>query len=359
MRTSLNPVELIFGGVSETERINFTRHLGIIIKAGLPVLEGLRIIQKQTKSRTLKKITAQLMIDVNAGRLLADGLEKYKSIFGEFYVNIIRVGETTGSLAENLGYIGEEMGKARTMRKKLRAAMVYPTILFVMTISISSFLTFYIFPKMIVAFTSLNVPLPTVTKVMISTLTFLQAYWWLLLITGIVVFIVARLLMMLDPVKIVVAQVVIYTPVLGGLVKNVNMANAARLLGVLLKSSIRIVEALTIVSLAMDNILYRRALQAAAEEVRRGGSFSDYISKNETLFTTIFASMVAVGEKTGNLEKNLFYLAEYHTEEMDSSLNSLTAMMEPLIILVMGLIVGFVAIAVITPIYSITQGVIK
>ena len=190
-------------------------------------------------------------------------------------------------------------------------------------------------------------------------LTFLQAYWWLLTVTGVVIFIVARLFMMLDPIKIGVARVLIHTPILGGLVMNVNMANTARLLGVLLKSSIRIVEALTIVASAMDNILYRHALQAAAEEVRRGGSFSDYISKNELLFSSIFASMVAVGEKTGNLEKNLFYLSEYHTEEMDSSLNSLTAMMEPLIILVMGLIVGFVAIAVITPIYSITQGVIK
>ena len=274
-------------------------------------------------------------------------------------MNIVRVGETTGSLAENLGYVGEEMSKSRTLQKKVRAAMIYPTILLISTIGISSFLTFYIFPKMLVAFSSLNVPLPAVTKALIGILTFLQAYWWLITVTIIVFSIVMKLLMFLDPIKAAVSRMVVYTPVLGGLVVNVNVANTSRLMGVLLKSGVRIVESLTIVASAMENILYRKALMAAAEEVRRGGTLSSFIAKNEKLFPSIFGAMVAVGESTGNLEQNLFYLSEYHTEEIDSSLRSLTAMMEPLIILVMGLIVGFVAIAVITPIYSLTQGVAK
>lgn len=345
--------------VSTTEKINFTRHLGIIIKAGLPVIEGLRIIQKQTGSRGLKKIAAQLIIDVNAGRSLADGMSRYASTFGDFFINIVKVGETSGSLAENLTYVGEEMQKDRTLKKKVRAAMVYPTILFVMTIVISSFLTFYIFPKLLTAFTSLNVPLPVVTKVLIGVLGFFQGYWWLIALSAIVLGIVMKLLLMLDSVKIGVSRMVIYTPVLGQLTRNISVANTTRLLGVLLKSGVMIVESLTIVASAMDNILYRKALMDAADEVRRGGTFSGFIGKHEDLFPTIFTTMVAVGESTGNLEQNLFYLSEYHTEEIDSSLRSLTSLIEPLVIVVMGLIVGFVAIAVITPIYSLTQGVVK
>ncbi len=356
---ALNPFSFFFDRISETEKINFTRHLGIIIKAGLPVLEGLRIIQKQTKSRGLKRIIAQLIVDVNAGRFLADGMSRYRVAFGDFFVNIVRVGETSGSLAENLNYVGEELQKSRTLKKKVRAAMIYPAILFFTTISISSFLTFYIFPKLLTAFTSLNVPLPVVTRILIGTLTFFKEYWWLLGISFVVLVAVMKLLLLLDPVKMLTSKAVLYTPVLGGLTRNINVTNTTRLLAILLKSGVRIVESLTIVASATENILYKKALMDAADEVRRGGTFSGFITKREDLFPSIFTAMVAVGESTGNLEQNLFYLSEYHAEEIDSSLRSLTALMEPLIIVVMGLIVGFVAIAVITPIYSLTQGVVK
>ena len=158
---------VLFESLKIQDRINFSRHLSIVIKAGLPVYEGLKIIRKQTTSKSLLRIIDDLITDVNNGKFLADSLAKHRRVFGDFFVSIIRVGESSGTLSKNLIYLAEEMEKARDLKGKIKAALIYPIILLVVTLSIVSFLVIFVFPKLISVFASLSIELPATTRIMI------------------------------------------------------------------------------------------------------------------------------------------------------------------------------------------------
>jgi type IV pilus assembly protein PilC len=343
--------------ITNDEKINFARHLAIIIKAGLPLIDGLRIMQRQATSRSMKRILDDLIASVNSGQSLGRGLERYRYLFDDFFINIISVGEVSGTLGANLLYLSDELKKGKVLRSRVRSAMIYPIILFIATVAISIFLTFFIFPKIITAFSQLNVKLPGTTKALIALLAFFEAYGVYLGI-GFVVFVIAmKLLMKIDAVKLAWGWVVLYIPVFSKMVMNVSVANSSRILAILLRSGVKIVEAATIVAQTFSNLVYRRAWLAAAEELRKGESLAEFLGTHKKIFPPIFSAMVEVGETTGNLEENLAYLSEYYTDEVDNSLKDMTSLMEPILILIMGLIVGFVALSIITPIYSISQGI--
>jgi type IV pilus assembly protein PilC len=206
-------------------------------------------------------------------------------------------------------------------------------------------------------FDNLNTQLPLSTQILINTLGFLRSYLVYIIIGSILLFILFRFSLRVPKIKYAFDRTVLSIPVVAPLAINTSMANFARILALLLKSGIKIVEAVIIVSDTFDNSVYRTKFKQAAEEIRSGGSLAEFLSKDRAIFPTILAAMVEVGESTGNLDENLFYLSDYYTEEVDSSLKNLTALIEPLIIMIMGLVVGFVALSIITPIYSITQSI--
>lgn len=350
-RFSFHPFEKL----STEEKVNFARHLSIITRAGVPLIEGLRIIKKQARG-TLLKVVDSLIESVNSGQSLAHGLQKFRHVFENFFISIVQVGEVSGTLSQNLLYLSDELKKIKELKGRIRAAMIYPIILSVATVAISVFLTFFIFPKIITAFAQLNVKLPATTRALIGILGFLKVYGiWVAV--GLVTAVIGwRLLLRIRTFRYLVHRAMLHVPVLGRLIVNMNVASAARILSILLKSGVKIVEAVLIVSETFDNLVYKRAFRQAAEEIKKGEELSGFFRVDETAFPPVFAAMIEVGDSTGNLEENLLYLSDYYTEEVDNSLKNLTAVMEPMLILFMGLIVGFVALSIITPIYSITQG---
>ncbi|MFH1246406.1 MAG: type II secretion system F family protein [Candidatus Liptonbacteria bacterium] len=349
------PAFHFFETVSTDDKINFARHLSIIIRAGLPLIEGLKIIRRQATG-TLAKVIDHLIESVNSGQSLAHGLERYRHIFENFFISIISVGEVSGTLSQNLLYLSDELKKIKDLKGRVRSAMIYPIILFIATVAITVFLTFFIFPKIIEAFSQLNVKLPATTSALIAILGFLQNKGVLLAIAIVAAIITIRLLLRLSALRYIYHRAIMATPVLGTLTVNMNVASSARILSILLKSGVKIVDAVIIVSETFDNLVYRRAFKTAAENIRKGETLAEYLKNDSKSFPPMFSAMVEVGESTGNLEENLMYLSNYFTEEVDSSLKNLTAVLEPLMILGMGLIVGFVALSIITPIYSISQG---
>ena len=349
-----------FDRISLQDRINFARHLSLVIKAGLPIYNGLSIIRNQTQSPLLQKVIDDLIIDVQNGKFLADGLEKYQHLFGNFFINIVRVGESSGTLAKNLLYLADELKRSQALQTKVRSAMIYPIVILIATLAVAGFLTFYIFPKLIPVFAGMNIQLPLTTRIMLWMLSFGQSYG-LYLLGGIIVVIIAT--------KIIMAQVrgiryffdlmTIHMPVLSNVIIGVNMVNFTRVLSLLLKSGVKIVEALTITSATFNNEVYRDALAQSEDAMRKGGELGTYLSQKPGLFPPLVSGMVKIGETTGNLEDNLEYLAEYYDDEVDVRLHSLTSLIEPLMLMFMGLLVGFVALSIITPIYSISAGLSK
>ncbi|MEK7094042.1 MAG: type II secretion system F family protein [Patescibacteria group bacterium] len=355
VKTSRAPV--VRGRVPIQEKINFARHLAIMVKAGLPLFESLKILRRQTTSKKFQIIIDQVILDVNNGQSMASSLRRFHRIFGDFFISIVEVGERSGTLGPNLLYLAEELKKAKDLRGKVRSAMVYPAILFIMTVGVSGFLTFFVFPKLLPTFANFDVELPVATRVLIAILGFLSAYWWLAII--IIVGLVAtwRFLMRLPKMKLLFDRFVLVIPVISTLSIYVNTTNMARILSILLRSGIKIVESILIVSNTFENKVYEEALKEAAEEIKKGGAFSEYLMKKKKIFPPILSAMIEVGENTGNLEENLSYLANYYSEEVDTSLKNVTVLLEPLILLIMGIVVGFVALSIITPIYTISQGI--
>ncbi len=340
------------------ERINFARHLAMVIKAGLPVYEGLRIIRAQAASGTLNRVIDQLLIDVNNGRFLADSLEKFERLFGGFYINIIRVGEASGTLSQNLLYLSEELRKTKELQSKVRSAMIYPIIILVATIGMTAFLAFFVLPKLLPMLQGMNVQLPPTTRALINSIEFLKNYGIVTAIGIFVAIFASRLLVRkVRAIRYAVHRIIFMLPVVSPLVIAINMVTFARVLAMLLKSGVKIVEAVTITGNTFSNLVYQRLLIAANDEIRKGGQLATILAHENRFFPPLLSGMIRVGEGTGNLEDNLFYLSEYYDEEVDTKLRNLTSLLEPLMLLTMGLMVGFVAISIITPIYSLSQGV--
>jgi len=348
----------VFESISVQERINFARHLALVVKAGLPVFEGLKIIEQQTESGVLRKVIRSLIEDINNGKFLADALQKYEHLFGNFFINIIRVGEASGTLSKNLLYLAEELRRSKALESKVRSAMVYPLVILVATIAVAGFLTFFVFPKLIPVFASLNVKLPVTTQILLNTLSFMKNYGVYTIIALILLVIGGKLILKnVAPVRYLTDKTLLFVPVLSDVMIDVNMVNFTRVLGLLLKSGVKIVEALDITAKTFNNLVYQRFLVLSEDEIKRGAQLGVFLANHKHFFPPLVSGMVRIGESTGNLEDNLQYLSEYYDDELDTKLHSLTSLIEPLMLLLMGLMVGFVALSIITPIYSISQGV--
>lgn len=345
----------LFLHVALQEKVMFARHLAVAIKAGMSMQDGLRLIQTQTKSKSFKRIIDVLLEDTSNGMFLSASMEKYASVFGQLFVNIVRVGESSGTLTENLNYLAIELKKKKELISKLRGAMIYPAVILVATIGIVATLMIGIFPKILPVFSSMRITLPMSTKILIAVSEFLTNYTiWLVI--GIVLFIAGVIyISRYEWFKRGWHYVLLKTPLVGSIVRKVNSASMARILGLLLNSGVKIIESVNITADALNNRIYRRELKSAGEMLRRGDFFSNYLSKHPELFPPIFVNMIQVGENTGNLTENLSYLAEFYQEDVEEVLKNMNSIVEPFLLLFMGLLVGFIALSVITPIYQISQ----
>ena len=344
-----------FFHVSNQEKIFFAQHLAMIIKSGMSTIEGIELIQNQTKNTGFKKILGTVIKDVQNGQFLSRTLNKYPNVFGAFFINMIRLGETSGTLSENLLYLSQEMRKRQQLESKVRSAMIYPVIILITTISITSGIIFFVIPKILPIFASLKITLPLTTRILIGSISFVKDYF-LLLIIGItaIVFAVAWFLR-IPSIRYRWDRGTLTLPLLGKISSYYHTANITRTMGVLLKSGITIIDALEICTSIMTNSAYRKALEETRDQVQRGSTIYKYFATQERLFPSMATRIIEIGERTGNLDTNLNYLSDFYENELDELIKNLTSTIEPAMLLLMGALVGFVAISIITPIYQITQ----
>ena len=333
----------------------FARNLEVMIRSGMQILQSLEILKKQTKSKTFIKIIDQLISDIKNGHFLSAGLERYRDVFGDFFINLIRVGEASGTLSENLKYLAEELRKKDELQKKVRGAMAYPMVIFMATVGITSIMIFVIFPKILPVLKSLNVQLSWITRAFIAVSQFLIGYGYFVGGGVVGLIIGCWFILKIPQVRFAWHKIILVIPLVGNMARSVNIISFSRTIGLLLKAGIKIVEALEITGSTLGNLVYRKEIIRVAEGVRKGDPMSKYFNENPHLFPAIFSQMVSVGENTGKLDESILFLADYYESELDESTKSLSNVLEPLLLLVMGVIVAFVALAIITPIYKITQ----
>lgn len=340
---------------STQEQILFAKRLGMTLRSGMPIMEGLAILGSGTRSRSATYLFEALARDVERGQPLSSGLERFPGIFGTFCVNVVRVGEASGTLHENLEYLAEELKKKQALRRKVIGALIYPALIILATLGITILLTVYIFPKIMPIFKSVGSALPFSTRALISISSFLSMWGWWLLLALIAVAVACVFLIRYPRFHLVVDWILLRTPIVGQLSLYYNLANICRTLSLLLQSGAPIVSSTELVAAGTKNLAYQRALTTVAERLLVGQRVAAGLEANTRLFPPLMTQMVLAGESTGSLSSALAYLAQMYEEEVDELAKNLTNLLEPLLMILMGLVVGFIAIAIITPIYSVTQ----
>ncbi len=338
------------------EQTLFAKRLSFLIKAGVPLVESLVLIRNQTRSRGKARMMDAIIEDVTAGQYLSTSLARFRNHFGDFTVNLIRIGEHAGILSENLLYLADELAKKHMLQRKVRGSLVYPIFITLTTLGVTGMLTVFIFPKIMPIFSSLNITLPITTRALLWVSVFLS-HWGIHLILGIAVFTTIFLIIRtkISWLHFGTDRVILSLPIAGEIARSYNLANICRTLGLLLSSGVNVHEAVLITGSVTKNVVYKKALERVAGEVLKGETISKHIAAQGSLFPDLLPHMIAVGERTGSLTETLGYLAEMYETEVDEMTKNLSNSIEPILLVTMGVIVGVIAVSVITPIYDITK----
>lgn len=345
-----------FSRMSVKEQTFFIKRLSFLIKAGIPMLESLSMIQEQTRKKSHALIFKSIVSDVSRGQYLSTSLQKFNKMFGDFSINMISFGESTGMLSDNLEYLAEELKKKNELRKKMIGAFIYPALVTFATLGITGFLMLYLFPKIMPVFQSLRVELPLPTRIVMFFSNFLINYGLILFLSSVIILIVFLFLLKRVPViRFYFDKFIMKIPAIGEVVKNYNLANITRTMGLLLKSGVTLGETLEIATKVSGNVVYKKEFENMAAVVNRGEQISKYLAKNRDLFPDVLSQIISVGERSGNLSNSLLYLSELYENEVGEFTKNISTLIEPVLMIVMGLMVGFIAISIITPIYGLTS----
>jgi type IV pilus assembly protein PilC len=342
----------IFSGISLKDKMMFARHLGVMLSSGLSVPRALNVISNQTKSKKFKNILAKLEEDVKTGNTLADSLAR-SGVFDDLSVNMIRVGELGGSLEEVLDLLADQLEKEHNLISKVRGAMYYPTVIFVVMIGIGIAMMTFVVPQLTAVFSDTQATLPASTKMIIDSSNFMAAHKLLVLffIIFIVLFIIIFFKTRMG--KRAAAFLSLKTPVIKNIVVKVNTARFARIYASLLRSGVPVTESLKIISETLTNHYYQEAFKRVGLEVQKGKPLHEELAVYPKLFPILIVQMVEVGEETGKTVDVLSDLARFYEEEIDQLTKNLSSIIEPVLMVVIGAAVGFFAISMIMPMYSI------
>jgi type IV pilus assembly protein PilC len=350
-----------FGGkrVKTNDLVVFTRQLSAMVGAGVPLLRALNSLASHTDSPALKILLGDVIKDVEGGAQLGDALAKHPSTFSDVYVNMVRAGEAAGILDEILKRLAMQQEKNATIRKKIRSAMAYPTVLIVITIIAFFGLMLFVIPQIGKILTDLGGPdaeLPALTQGMLAISDFTTSYWFIVfpaLIGGVVL--ILRYLKTPRG-KSQLHHLVLKIPGVKGIIIKVATARFARTFSALMGAGVAVLEAITVTAHAVGNVVYEQALLDAGEAVKNGDQLSAVIEKNP-LFPAIVAQMLAVGEETGQTENVLVKVADFYEEEVDVAIDGLSSIIEPVMIVIMGSMVGLIAASVMGPIAGLAQNI--
>ena len=343
----------LFSKVSLSEKIVFTNNLSGMLMAGLSLTRALTIFEKQTTNPAMKKVLTSLIDSINSGNTLSDGMKKFPKVFSGLFTSMVHSGEESGGLPKALSEVGLNLKKSYDLNKKIKSALTYPTIIFCAIIWIGILMMIFVVPTLTKTFKDLGADLPASTKTIIwisdtvsqHTLLFLLVLT--IIITGMVLF------MRLKATQKYFDYIVLRIPVVGTLAKEVNTARTARTLSSLLSSGVDMSRALTITQEVLQNIYYKEIIRQAVISIEKGSVLSASFKDNPKLYPVMMGEMIEVGEETGNLAKMLIDIANFYESEIDNKTKDLSTIIEPVLMVFIGGAVGFFAVSMISPMYSV------
>ncbi|MEK9152413.1 MAG: type II secretion system F family protein [Patescibacteria group bacterium] len=344
---------LFFGRVSALDRILLTSHLASIIRAGVSLSEAIDIlIYNNQKRPALRKVLEEAKRSLEEGRPLSSAFEAHPEYFPPLFVGLLKVGEASGTLEETLQSLETQLFKDYELTRKVRAAMIYPAILLAASGGIIVLLLTFVLPRLAASFGDANMRLPFITRVLVDASNALAANRFLSIGVFVLVIVSVSWFFGNPAGKRLLAMILSRLPISDELVRQLALVRFSRTLKNLIKSGIPLVQGFDIVAVSVGNDDYRAEISAMREELRKGLSLADGFRKREQYFPRLVTSLVSVGEKTGTLEKSLDTISVFYEKEAERTLNALVTLLEPLLLIIMGFVVGGIAVAVLLPIYQ-------
>ncbi|MFA4936712.1 MAG: type II secretion system F family protein [Patescibacteria group bacterium] len=343
--------------IKAVDKIFFTQNLQVMLKAGLTVTAALHTLAEQTQNKRFKTILQELKTYVEKGVNLSDAMGHYSKIFSELFINMIKAGEKSGKLEEVLLYLTNQLRKNHTLVAKVRGALIYPIIVIVAMIGIGITMIVFVIPQITALFDEVSATLPLPTRVLIAISNFIVDYgYWVaagsLLLIALFIFAIRS-----TQGKIVWHSFLLKLPMIGNIFRQINLAKFSRTFSSLLKTDIPIVQTFQITATTLGNVRYHQAMINAADQVKTGISVSQSMAPYKKLFPPLVIQMLAVGEETGTLDTVLEDLASFYEEEVDRIMSNLSTIIEPILMLILGVAVGFFAVSIIMPMYSLSEAI--
>jgi len=346
--------EINIGGVPMKEKVVFMRQLATMIGAGIPLTQALEILEAQATNPLFKRTLSDVLGEVQGGLGLAEAFRKSKDVFDNITLNLIEAGEQSGNLETILERLSIELEEQKKLTEKLKSALIYPSIIMIIIILVILLMMFVLVPAMAEIYEEFGAELPWVTRFLITLSQFFLSYWWLLIIVLSVLGIVYKSYSDSPSGKKFVHKTSLKVPIFGSILSKIQIAQFTRVLALLMNSGLSIVRALELTAGSMNNVIFKTAVLEATKEVEKGVALALPIARSQ-IFPLIISQMIAVGEESGEMGKVLDKMSEYYNEEVAVATGNLTTLMEPIMLLVMGGVIAFIALAVYMPMFNLSS----
>src|SRR5213596_2704083 len=344
------------GGVKTRDIVVMTRQFATMINAGLPLVQALDILAQQTENKILADVTRQVVYDVESGHTLADALRKHPRAFSDLYVNMVAAGEAGGILDTILVRLAQFLEKNDAIVRKVKGAMVYPAVIISVAVIAISVLLIFVIPTFQNMFASVNLELPLPTRIVIGLSNLLKNYWWAIIaVIGVGVFGLTRYYKT-APGRLQIDRMLLRLPVLGDVLRKSAVSRFTRTLGTLISSGVSILDGLEITARTAGNMVIHNAVMESRASIAGGETIAQPLAKSK-VFPPMVISMIAVGEQTGGMDEMLSKIADFYDDEVDAAVSTLLSLMEPIMIVVLGVVVGGMVVAMYLPIFDMVNAV--
>jgi type IV pilus assembly protein PilC len=346
------------GGVPRKQLVNFTRQLSTLQDAGLPILRSLQILEQQQKPGLLKAIVGGVCDEVEAGGTLSEAMTKYPKAFDKLYTNMINAGEAGGVLDLILARLADFMEKAAKLKKKVIGAMIYPAVVITIAVGVVTMIMIFVIPKFESIFKDFHLDLPLPTRMLLAmSKWFAEDFGWMYLIFAPIIFVMVwRLIRLADGGRYATDVITLKIPIIGMILSKTSIARFTRTLGTLISAGVPILDAIIITKETSGNEVFSRALVKVHDAIREGESMADPLRATKVC-DAIVINMIDVGEETGDLDKMLIKVADNYDNDVDVLIGSLISILEPVMVVVLGVIVGFIVIALFMPMIALIEGI--
>jgi len=346
-----------FTKIALKDKMMFARNLSVMISSGLTISKSIRNLADQTDNKKLSQILLSIHEDIKAGKNLSDGMAKYPNVFNELFVNMVKIGETGGNLDETLTIISVQLEKENALMSKIRGALMYPAVIMVAMGGVAILMLTYVLPQMTGVFKDMDVELPRSTQIIIGASDLFKEHSILVLVSFVAIGIVFKIALKTKSGKKAVSFIVLRLPAIKNIVIKTNCARFSRIYSSLLRSGVTSLDALKIVENTLSNYYYKKALGDSVKQIQKGVDLSKVIGENGKIFPVLVKQMIEVGEQTGETEVILVKMAEFYEDEVNQVTKNISSIIEPVLMLFMGIAVGFFAISMLQPMYGLMENI--